>query len=270
MVKIANGDCDSPFCSVENVNTIWASIEVRVYAESPLEQFQPCAGKICKLRFSDDLRVDTWVEEGTEISLSYEPLLAKIIAFGVDRQSALWKLRHGLDATSIEGVQTNLDYLKQIIASEMFEYGSYTTKSLDSFQMTSNSFEVLEPGTLTTIQDYPGRVGFWKVGIPPSGPTDDFSFRMANRLVENPLGTSGLECSLRGPWLRFHCTMAVAITGGIAPVEVDVRLVDMNRALQSTSSTEYANRHSRTQLPRLRRAVRWYWDTSGYGKSSSV
>ncbi|KAK2595217.1 hypothetical protein QQS21_007070 [Conoideocrella luteorostrata] len=232
MVKIASGECDSLFSSADTANTSGASIEVRVYAESPLEQFQPCAGKISKLRFPDGLRVDTWVEEGTKITLSYDPLLAKIIAFGVDRQSALRKLSRGLDATVIEGVQNNLEYLKQIIRSEMFEHGSYTTKSLDSFQMISNSFEVLEPGTLTTIQDYPGRVGYWSVGIPPSGPMDDYSFRVANRLVGNSLGTSGLECTLEGPVLRFHCKTTVAITGGVAPVEVDGRLVDMNRALQ--------------------------------------
>ncbi|KZZ92847.1 Urea carboxylase [Moelleriella libera RCEF 2490] len=235
MVKIANRDCDELFASAENVQTSGASIEIRVYAESPLEQFQPCAGRVSRLHFPEGLRVDTWIEEGTEVTLSYDPLLAKIIAFGADRQSALRKLRQGLDSTIIEGVQNNLAYLKQIVASEMFENGSYTTKSLDSFQMLSDSFEVLEAGTLTTIQDYPGRKGYWSVGIPPSGPMDDFSFRMANRLVRNPLGTSGLECTFHGPTLRFHCTTTVAITGGTAPVEVDGKPVKMNQALQVLS-----------------------------------
>ena len=50
----------------------------------------------------------------------------------------------------------------------------------------SQAIEVLDGGTQTTVQDYPGRLGYWHVGVPPSGPMDALSFRLANRLVGNP------------------------------------------------------------------------------------
>jgi urea carboxylase len=55
----------------------------------------------------------------------------------------------------------------------------------------------------TTVQDYPGRSGFWHVGVPPSGPMDPLAFRLVNRLVGNDDTAAGLECTMTGPRLRF-------------------------------------------------------------------
>jgi urea carboxylase len=81
--------------------------------------------------------------------------------------------------------------------------------------------EVLRAGTLTTIQDWPGRVGLWHVGVPPSGPMDDRSFRLGNRALGNPEGAAGLECTLTGPKLRFDAAATVAVTGADAEVTLD-------------------------------------------------
>ena len=54
--------------------------------------------------------------------------------------------------------------------------------------------DVVNAGLETSIQDYPGRLGFWNQGFPPSGPMDSWSFRLANLLVGNPAGAAGLEC----------------------------------------------------------------------------
>src|SRR6185503_16663639 len=64
-----------------------------------------------------------------------------------------------------------------------------------------------------TVQDHPGRLGYWHVGVPPSGPMDALSFRLANRLVGNPPSAAGLECTLTGPRLRFRSAAVVALTG---------------------------------------------------------
>lgn len=74
-------------------------------------------------------------------------------------------------------------------------------------------FEVIEPGLYTTVQDYPGRVGFWNVGIPPSGPMDSFAFRVANALVGNPESYAGLEITGLGPTLQFQDAAVIALTG---------------------------------------------------------
>ena len=131
-------------------------------------------------------------------------MLAKIISVGVDRNDALIRLRRALEDTVLSGIETNLDYVRQLIAAPVFAQGRMTTRSLDAFDYQPRTFEVLAAGTQTTVQDYPGRVGFWNVGVPPSGPMDDLSFRLANRALGNEAGTPGLEMTVAGPTLRFN------------------------------------------------------------------
>ncbi len=83
------------------------------------------------------------------------------------------------------------------------------------------TIEVLAPGTLTTVQDWPGRLGLWETGVPPSGPMDDLSFRLGNRLVGNPEGAAGLEVVVKGPTLRFPRGARVAVTGAPLVVELN-------------------------------------------------
>ncbi|ADG98757.1 urea amidolyase related protein [Segniliparus rotundus DSM 44985] len=87
--------------------------------------------------------------------------------------------------------------------------------------MTGTSATVVLPGTLTTVQDWPGRTGYWSVGVPPSGPMDDLSFRLGNRALGNPEGAAGLESVMAGPSLRFSRATHVCVTGAAAPVAVD-------------------------------------------------
>ncbi|AZG48219.1 5-oxoprolinase/urea amidolyase family protein [Gordonia insulae] len=84
---------------------------------------------------------------------------------------------------------------------------------------------VLRAGPLTTIQDWPGRIGYWKVGVPPSGPMDDLSFRLANKAVGNPAHAAGLEATMMGPSLRFDEPSVVAVTGAPATVTVSGKTV---------------------------------------------
>ncbi|AFR50458.1 urea amidolyase related protein [Gordonia sp. KTR9] len=86
---------------------------------------------------------------------------------------------------------------------------------------TPGAVTVIRSGPLTTIQDWPGRVGYWKVGVPPSGPMDDLSFRLANLAVGNPETAAGLEITLMGPALRFDRPAVVAVTGAPVPVTVN-------------------------------------------------
>ncbi|MGY4650311.1 5-oxoprolinase/urea amidolyase family protein [Mycobacterium sp. URHB0021] len=81
--------------------------------------------------------------------------------------------------------------------------------------------EVVRPGMLTTVQDWPGRTGYWHVGVPPSGPMDDLSFRIGNRVLGNAEGAAGLECTRGGPALRFPDGGRVCVTGAPVVVTVD-------------------------------------------------
>ena len=73
--------------------------------------------------------------------------------------------------------------------------------------------EIVKPGLETSIQDYPGRIGFWNQGFPPSGPMDSWSFRLANLLVGNPAGAPGLEAQYMGPTIKLQGNSVIAVTG---------------------------------------------------------
>ena len=94
-----------------------------------------------------------------------------------------------------------------------------------------NKMTVIRPGMLTTVQDWPGRVGYWKVGVPPSGPMDDLSFRLGNVALGNPEGAPGLESTMAGPALTFDADTYVCVTGADVPVTIDGRMVQQWRPL---------------------------------------
>jgi urea carboxylase len=81
--------------------------------------------------------------------------------------------------------------------------------------------ELLSSGTRATVQDWPGRLGYWEVGVPPSGPMDARSFRLGNLLVGNPQGSAGIEVTLTAPRMRFEHNTVVAVTGAPLAVEID-------------------------------------------------
>ncbi len=131
-------------------------------------------------------------------------MLAKLIVHGATRDEAQAKLAAALDATRLHGIETNLKWLRQIVSDSGFADCDISTRFLDRFTFHALAIEVVDPGTYTTVQDYPGRSGYWDVGVPPSGPMDDYAFRLANRIVGNLSHAAGMECTLTGPTLRFH------------------------------------------------------------------
>jgi urea carboxylase len=190
-----------------------AAIEVRVYAEMPHADFRPSAGLLTEVVFPEDVRVDRWIETGTEVTPFYDPMLAKVIVAAGDRQAAIGKLQAALAATSICGIETNLDYLSAIAASDLLASGRVATTALRTFAFVPDIIEVLAPGAQSSLQELPGRLGLWHVGVPPSGPMDEHSFRHANRLVGNDDGTAALELTVSGPTLRFHTDTTIALAG---------------------------------------------------------
>ncbi len=202
-----------------------AAIEVRLYAEDPVRDFQPSPGVLTDVLFSNSSRNDTWVSTGTEVSPYYDPMIAKIIVHGTDRADAIKKMQAALNETRMAGIATNLDYLRQIIASDFFGIGDVATNKLASFEYKAPVVEVIQPGTYTSVQDYPGRVGLWSVGVPPSGPMDDYAFRLANRIVGNHESAAALEITLIGPKLRFHSDAIIALTGATSAAKLDGELI---------------------------------------------
>ncbi|MEO6376498.1 MAG: urea carboxylase, partial [Caulobacteraceae bacterium] len=190
-----------------------ASIQARLYAEDPGQDYRPSSGVLTKAAFPAEARVDTWVADGSEVSAYYDPLLAKLIVTAPDRPAAVSALQQALDRTRLAGLETNLDWLRQVVRSEVFITGQVSTRALADIPYVSRTLRVLSGGPATTVQDYPGRLGYWDVGVPPSGPMDALAFRLGNRLLGNEDEAAGLEITALGPTLLFNFPATVCLTG---------------------------------------------------------
>ncbi len=199
-----------------------SAIQVRVYAEDPNKDFQPGCGRLTDVQLSREARCDGWISKGTEVTPYYDPLLVKIIVHGSDRADAISKMQQALNLSSVSGIETNLAYLRQVIRDPLFTGGKITTRALaTSFKYRPATMDVLAPGVQTTVQDTPGRIGYWEVGVPPSGAMDPLALRIANRLIGNEEGAAGLEMTLTGPTLRFNTNTTLCLTGAEMNAELD-------------------------------------------------
>jgi urea carboxylase len=231
MVQLAAGEMP-PLHSLE-LKPRGHAIQARLYAEDPGRDFQPSPGLLTRVDFpcADGLRIDTWVEAGCEIPPYFDPMIAKLITWAPTREQARRDLHHALSASQLYGVETNRDYLRQILLAAPFASGRPWTRCLEDLVYVADTFEVLSAGTQTSVQDYPGRLGYWAVGVPPSGPMDSRALRLGNRLLGNDEGAAALEITMSGPLLRFNCAAVVAVTGAETPVLLNDQVVPMNTAL---------------------------------------
>ncbi len=208
-----------------------AAIEARVYAENAAQGFRPSTGRLTEARWAPGVRVDTWIETGTEVTPHYDPLLAKLVAHAEDRPAAIARLAEAAAGSAVYGLQSNLDYLSAVLATPALRDATMTTATLAGLAFAPRSIEVLAAGTQSTVQDWPGRVGYWDVGVPPSGPMDSRSHRLANRLVGNSERAATLEMTLTGATLRFNAPAVVALAGATMAAELDDVAVPMHRAV---------------------------------------
>ncbi len=109
------------------------AIEARVYAEDPAQGFLPTGGHVIDVYepCGDDVRVDSSLRSGTVVGSDYDPMLSKVIAHGPDRASALQRLDEALADTAVLGVQTNIEFLRFLLADERVAAGDLDTSLLD-------------------------------------------------------------------------------------------------------------------------------------------
>ncbi|MGY2292174.1 urea carboxylase [Pseudomonas sp. SDO528_S397] len=231
MVQLAAGEM--PPLRELVLNPQGHAIQARLYAEDPGRDFQPSPGLLTQVAFpaADGLRVDTWVEAGCEIPPYFDPMIAKLITWAPTREQARLHLHQALGDSQLYGVETNRDYLRQILLAAPFANGQPWTRCLEGLTYHASTVEVLSAGTQTSVQDYPGRLGYWAVGVPPSGPMDSRALRLGNRLLGNAEGAAALEVTMSGPRLRFNCAAVVAVTGAEIALLLNDEPVAMNTAL---------------------------------------
>ncbi len=223
MLKLAVGELQSLESIRSCLRPSGHAIQMRLYAEDTQQDFQPSAGVLSDVYFPEieGLRVDTWVEAGIEVPSLFDPMLGKLIVIKDTRDEALAALTEVLEKTRVYGIETNLGYVASVLATAAAQTGELLTKTLSSHTFSCPSIRVLGAGTQTTVQDFPGRQGYWNVGVPPSGPMDSYSLRVANQLLENPETAAGLEMTASGPSLLFEAETTVALTGADMQAELD-------------------------------------------------
>ena len=225
MIRCAAGDCTfldgwlAPGASLRRSRG--TSIQARVYAEDASADFRPASGTLTQVRFPAEVRIETWVSDGCEVSSAYDPLLAKLIVTAPDRATAVRRLERALDGTTLTGIETNVEWLLQIVRSKPFRAARYSTQTLGAIEYAPRAIRVLSGGLATSIQDYPGRLGCWSVGVPPSGPMDSLAFRLGNRILGNPEGVAGLEWTAVGPILRFGIAATICLSGAESDATLD-------------------------------------------------
>lgn len=229
MIRLAAGETANLTDRKESLSARGHAIQVRIYAEDPYRDFQPCAGLLIEVEFpeAEGVRVDHWIEAGIDVPPFFDPMLAKVIVHANDRDSALIKLQTTLDATKLYGSETNLDYLRALSRDAVLADGLVTTRYLNSFVFQPSRLDVIHGGTQTTIQDFPARSGYWDVGVPPSGPFDNQSFRLANRLLQNDERAAGLEITMQGPTLKFSVATQIVLAGAEIDAQLDGELIPL-------------------------------------------
>lgn len=126
-IRVAEGHCLS--FEQDDLSQKGYAIEARLYAENPVQGFLPATGPVYRFKVPEieGVRLDSGIQDGSEISLHYDPMIAKIIAHGPSRQEAIEKLDRALSSTLFFGPECNLDFLRAVINHPAFRSGQYTT-----------------------------------------------------------------------------------------------------------------------------------------------
>ncbi len=135
------------------------AVEARLYAESPARRFLPATGRVVELREprGPGVRVDSSLLAGLDVGADYDPMLAKIIAHGADRREALDRLQRALAQTVVLGLDTNLDFLQELLAEPAVQSGDLHTGLIDQLLPVAPS--VAADGVLTAVADRAHELG---------------------------------------------------------------------------------------------------------------
>jgi len=216
------------------------AVEARLYAEDPERGFLPSTGRLSRLRFpaaTQDVRIDAGVEEGDEVTVHYDPMLAKVIVWAPDRSAALEKLQQALEATEVEGVRTNARFLWQILGAPAVRSGDVSTRLLETdpalgrgvdAQEISSAWLIAAAARLHSLPgDERGHAHFaaspWEAatGFRLNGPA---SVRVALRLDTTGAPASIAESAPQRHWLSFQREQgAIAVVLDGTPHRVDLR-----------------------------------------------
>ena len=231
MIKVAAGE-KLPFQQKDVKLNGWA-VEARVYAEDPFRNFLPSTGRLVKYREpvpGPDVRVDTGVYEGGEISMFYDPMIAKLCTHGKTRNAAIDRMRRALDEFYIRGVSHNVPFLAALMAHPRFRAGKLTTNFIaEEFKggFTAAHLPPKDPAVLAAVAAVVERIRDERSGV-----TQDRRVVMLNRAPvaltvtgdEKVFGVdvAGREIAVETEWQPGEPLVHATVDGLRLVVQVDV------------------------------------------------
>jgi acetyl/propionyl-CoA carboxylase alpha subunit len=170
------------------------AVEVRLYAEDP-RTFLPQTGRVERLRLPSGIRVDAGVEEGDEVGIAYDPMIAKLVAHGSTRPEALALLQAGLDETEVLGVTTNLPFLRWLVRHPVVRRGEATTAFLTEHPPLS---------PLPLAETAPPWRRPWRLNLPPPPPLPPPDLEAASHRIAAESGSSTVTSPMPGTVIRVE------------------------------------------------------------------
>ena len=230
MIKVAAGE-KLPFQQKDVKLNGWA-VEARVYAEDPFRNFLPSTGRLVKYREpkpGPDVRVDTGVYEGGEISMFYDPMIAKLCTHGKTRNAAIDRMRRALDEFYVRGVSHNVPFLAALMAHPRFRAGKLTTNFIaEEFKggFTTAHLPPKDPAVLAAVAAVVERIRDERGGV-----TQDSRVVMLNREpvavtisgggLEFTVDVAGRRLSIETGWRPGEPLVHATVDGHVIAVQVD-------------------------------------------------
>ncbi len=230
MIKVAAGE-KLPFQQKDVKLNGWA-VEARVYAEDPFRNFLPSTGRLVKYREpapGPDVRVDTGVYEGGEISMFYDPMIAKLCTHGKTRNAAIDRMRRALDEFYVRGVSHNVPFLAALMAHPRFRAGKLTTNFIaEEFKggFTAAHLPPKDAAVLAAVAAVVERIRDERLGV-----TQDSRVVMLNRepvavAITGVDGTfaidvAGRRIAVETDWQPGEPLVHAVVDGQVIVVQVD-------------------------------------------------
>jgi len=219
------------------------SIEVRLYAEDPTAGFLPSPGKICALKWPDasheDLRIDTGIVSGGEVSRFYDPMIAKLIVKADSRDGAIERMARALKQTAVLGIKTNAGFLHQLITHEGFRQGCVDTGFIEAHMAELSSSRRT---TRTDAVAIAARLAWMKVHFPSADISNDVysPFGQISGWQLGGVRTSAIEVEIEGNRVSALVTMTGrdGFEVSIAGESVSISAVDCRNLLDASAYVE--------------------------------
>ena len=211
----------------ESPSTHGHAVEARLYAEDPESGFLPATGRLALVRWPAGVRIDTGVAEGDVIGDRYDPMLAKVIAYGPTREAALDRLRAALDETTVLGVRTNLRFLRWLLARPEMRDGNVRTDTIAGVELPGPPVPAPEHWQAAARLSADGSADPWTDGWRLNGPA-------IRRLLQ---GDEERAVAIEGP----VPTVGAVRDGSTIHVDVDGQSVEFTVAQPPTVESAAAH-----------------------------